>query len=218
MRIGTWTLEGRWTSAHPEQLEQADCDVWLLTEVAAGVALTGYAAVTTGTDMRQGTAWAAVLSRRGLEALPGPHPATAAARVDGSVVLSSILPWRGCGNTEPWEGETSVDRTEAALHSITAQVPEPPTVWGGDFNHALRGTEVAGSKGGAAAIRRTGDAWGLHWPTIGLDHRLAGVLTIDHVGVPTSWGGGKAERTKQPGSLSDHDLYTLELPDRTSLS
>lgn len=33
MRIGTWNLAGRWSLAHQSFLEDAECDVWLLTEV-----------------------------------------------------------------------------------------------------------------------------------------------------------------------------------------
>lgn len=33
VRIGTWNMQGRWTPAHQEVLQDHACDVWLLTEV-----------------------------------------------------------------------------------------------------------------------------------------------------------------------------------------
>lgn len=56
MRIGTWNLEGRWTPAHGDVLRGVDCDLWLLSGVAAGTRLSGYAAVVTGCDMAPGKA------------------------------------------------------------------------------------------------------------------------------------------------------------------
>jgi hypothetical protein len=34
MWTGTWNLAGRWSPRHRDVLAAADCDVWLLTEVA----------------------------------------------------------------------------------------------------------------------------------------------------------------------------------------
>lgn len=112
MRIGTWDLEGRWTPEHGDVLLQQECDLWLLTEVAAGTRLPGYAAVTTEADMLPGKAWAAVLSRRALtpggdfnHALEGPEVAGSAG---GAARLLDLLRQRdsvartiGCAHRLP---------------------------------------------------------------------------------------------------------------------
>lgn len=211
MRIGTWNLEGRWTPGHRELLERAECDLWLLTEVAVGTRLAGYASVTTVAHMAPGRAWAAVLSRGPLQALPDPHAATAAGRVGDTVVLSSVLPWRSCGQEPPWTVGDQGKKTRAAVTALTASVEGGPVVWGGDLNHALEGSEVAGSAAGVEAIRNAGDRWGLQWATVGQPHRIAGVLTIDHVGVPAGWGVSSVSRYDAPPQLSDHDLYVVEV-------
>jgi hypothetical protein len=208
MRIGTWNLEGRWTAEHRQVLLDKECDLWLLTEVAAGTRLPGYAAVTTDADMLPGKAWAAVLSRRALAPLPEPHPASVAGRVDALVVCSSVLPWRGSGGQAPWEGSDHAERTAAAVDAI-AGLPDGALVWGGDFNHALDGPEVAGSAGGAASIRRLLRQRDVEVPTIGQPHRLPDVRTIDHVAVPSAWMTTVSHQAAE--GLSDHDLYVVEV-------
>ena len=209
MRIGTWNLAGRWTPAHREVLHRHDCDLWLLTEVAAGTRLPEYAAVTTEADMLPGKAWAAVLSRRAIAALPDPHPASAAGRVDELVVCSSVLPWRSSGGLAPWVGEDQAQRTTAAVDAIEQGLPEGSLVWGGDFNQALEGPEVAGSAVGTQRILRLLEQRAATARTVGCAHRLPGVTTIDHVAVPAGWAATDVARHATSG-LSDHDLYVVE--------
>lgn len=210
MRISTWNLEGKWSHAHRDVLMGEDCDLWLLTEVAAGTRLPGYAAVITVADMAPGKAWAAVFSRLALAALSDPHPASVAARVGDLVVCASVLPWRSCGDADPWKGRNQDERTTAAVDALVQALPAEPLVWGGDFNHALRGTEVAGSAGGAARTRAAADDRGLRFPTIGAGHRRPGVLTIDHIGVPKQWQA-EVEHHRVDSALSDHDVYVVDV-------
>jgi len=210
MRIGTWNLEGRWTAEHRRVLLDQACDLWLLTEVAAGTELPGYAAVSTEADMLPGKAWAAVLSQHALAPLPDPHPASAAGRVDDLVVCSSVLPWRGSGGEAPWEGRDHVERTAAAVDVLANGLPKGSLIWGGDFNNALEGTEVAGSAGGAARIRQLVRERELAVPTVGQPQRLPDVRTIDHVAVPAAWGVTAVRRQETVG-LSGHDLYVVEV-------
>ena len=102
MRIGTWNLDGRWTERHEALLLAQECDVWLLTEVRDDVALPGFTRHLSTLPMLPGKAFSAVLSARGLEPLPDPHPASALVVVDGVRVCCSVLPWRGCGSEPPW--------------------------------------------------------------------------------------------------------------------
>lgn len=51
-------------------------------------------------------------------------------------------------------------------------------------------------------------------PTAELAHRIPGLLSIDHIAVPTSWDVEHAARTvaeADDARLSDHDLYTIEV-------
>ena len=47
-------------------------------------------------------------------------------------------------------------------------------------------------------------------PTADLPHRLDGLLSIDHVGVPRPWSVLAAERVDARG-LSDHDCYVVDV-------
>jgi hypothetical protein len=73
------------------------------------------------------------------------------AEVLGQRVCSSILPWRSCGSREPRVETNTAGRTIEAVDAIAGAVP---TVWGGDWNHALKGREYASSKAGRFHITR----------------------------------------------------------------
>ena len=214
MRIGTWNLQGRWDHRHLALLDVASCDVWLLTEVNVRAELPGYDEVRTQAEMATKRAWAGVFSRLGLRALPDPHPATAAARIDGVTFWSSILPWRSCGSDAPWQGARHADKTRAALDVLMDDAPGSGLVWGGDWNHALSGPEYVGTKGGRDAIKDTLTTFGLRVPTAELAHRLPGLLSIDHIAVPAGWDiehAGRKVAEADGARLSDQDLYVIEL-------
>jgi hypothetical protein len=105
MHISTWNLEGRWTPQHRDVLLQQGCDLWLLTEVAAGTRLPGYAAVTTEADMLPGKAWAAVLSRRALT-----RAGTSTTRSRGRRSPAARVGRRGsstsCGSATRWHARS----------------------------------------------------------------------------------------------------------------
>ena len=127
-----------------------------------------------------------VFSRRPLEALPEPHPASVAARIDGQVFCSSIVPWRGCGADEPWGSGTHAEKTQRFLDRLRESL-WPDWVWGRDWNHGLFGQESAGSMGGRRAFQATIDELGLKVPTAGLPHHLGDLRSIDHLAVPGTW-------------------------------
>lgn len=213
MRIGTWNLAGRWSDEHASRLREQRCDVWLLTEVSRHAELPpGWHARATEREMARGRHWAAIWSQQPLTEQPDPHPASAAAVIDGVYFCSSILPWRGCTGF-PWEGERHADRTSAAVaHLRAAWPPDVPLVWGGDWNHALDGREYARSKNGRTAIQRCLDDCGLQVPTGSLLHRLPEGLSIDHVAVPSAWTA--TARQVDATGLSDHDAYVAEVTQR----
>ena len=214
VRIGTWNLAGRWSDRHREVLDSADCDVWLLTEVSYRLSLPGYWGHVTITDMRPEVRWAGIFSRFELEPLHDPHPASAMARVGQTTFVSTILPWRGTGDVEPWHGTNHGERTRAALRTLVPAMPEGDLCWGGDWNHAMSGREYAGNKGGREAVLGAVSERDLAVPTAQLPHAIDGLLTIDHVAVPSAWEVLTAARVPAVSDsmrLSDHDLYLIEV-------
>lgn len=87
-------------------------------------------------------------------------------------------------------------------------------VWGVDWNHALGGPELSGSRAGRLAIRRALNELGLQAPTAQAPHRLDGMLSIDHVAVPSRWTIRSVEHhhAQHRGTrLSDHDAYVVDV-------
>jgi hypothetical protein len=214
MRIGTWNMEGRWDERHARLIAEQDCDVWLLTEVNDRMVLDEYEERRTNAFMSSRRRWAGVFSRIGLEEMPDPHPATAAAVVDGVTFWSSILPWRGSGELPPWEGDTHAERTARTLDALLDQPPSADLVWGGDSNHAMTGPEHAGSKGGRAAIADALSRLELTVHTCDLPHRIPELLSIDHIALPIGSAipaVSRAVAMAEGARLSDHDLYVADL-------
>lgn len=214
MRIGTWNLAGRWSPQHRRLMLDADCDVWLLTEVSERTSLPGYTVHLSSSVMAPRRRWAAVASRLPMASSPDPHPASAQAQVGATTYVSSVLPWRSCGSRPPWVGERHAEKTTRAVDDLVLRISAADRlVWGGDWNHALTGREYAGSAGGRAAIQSALDELGLVVPTAGLPHRTDGLLSIDHIAVPKDVAG-EATRIlaeKDGKRLSDHDAYVIQL-------
>lgn len=218
VRVGTWNLAGRWGPDHLELLLAQDCDVWLLTEVRADVSLPGFESHLTAARMTGRRHWAGVYSRTPLRPLPDPHPASAAAFGMGLNWCSSILPWRSCG-TVPWGEGPASEKTKRALNQLISSLPIGVLVWGGDWNHAMRGREYAGSIAGRTAIQAAVSGMELKLTTEDSPHRIPGLLTIDHIAIPQGARMLAVHRivAQSPSGvrLSDHDAYTtdIQLPD-----
>jgi hypothetical protein len=190
-----------------------DCDVLLLTEVSERLHLPGYDVHLGQQVMAPRRRWAAVASR--LPAIPGPDPhgASAMVELEGLRVCSSILPWRSCGTREPWVGTTSAERTSAAVASVESSAP---SVWGGDWNHALSGKEWAGSIAGRHSLLAAVGRLKLQVPTASAPHQIEELLSIDHIAVPTSWAVSATQRHRAfvgETRISDHDAYVVEALD-----
>ena len=210
MRIGTWNLAGRWDSRHLDLIEEMDCDVLLLTEVSERLDLPGHDLHLGREMMAPKRRWAAVASRLPMSPLPDPHGASAMVEVAGLLICSSTLPWRSCGPRHPWVGTNTAERTAAA---VTAVSKSGPSVWGGDWKHALSGREYAGAIAGRRALLATIDDLGLQVPTALLPHQIEGLLGIDHVAVPRTWEVRGVERHSAlvgESRISDHDAYSVE--------
>ena len=213
MRIGTWNLAGRWDVRHEQLILGQVCDVWLLTEVSERLSLKDYNQRNTEACMAPRRRWSAILSRKPIEVLPDPHPASALGRIQNLLFCSSILPWRSCGKTFPWIADKHAEKTRATLENLLEALPQSGLVWGGDWNHALSGSEYSGSKGGRAHLLNALESLQLKVPTAGLLHRLPGCLSIDHIAVGQSILVKSAERidaSKDGQRLSDHDAYVIE--------
>ena len=214
VRFGTWNLAGRWSPAHRALLEDAGCDVWLLTEVPArfdlphGRLLRSEAMPNTG-----GRSWAGVWSAGTLAGLEARHPAAAAAVVGGVVVCSCVLPWRGAGATWPDAGTNTAGRTTAALERLRPGVMPGAreVVWGGDWNHAMSGPEMGGSKEGRRAIQALARDGGLRVATATQRHAIPELLSIDHIAVPEAWTTAcrRIVAEHRGKRLSDHDAYVI---------
>lgn len=220
MRIGTWNVDN-WllTDKHKNLIIGENCDVWLITELPAGWVndrkFSDFHCHRSKGVMGRNQHWAAVLSFRPLIPLEDPHQASAAASVNGIMFCSTILPWRGSGGEHPWVGENHSARTADAITALLEKLPRSNLVWGGDWNHSLKGKEVAGSKRGRVHLLEAIKALNLQVPTTELFHRNDICFAIDHIGVPHDWTVISAKRIVALG-LSDHDAYVIEveIPDK----
>ncbi|GAA1934235.1 endonuclease/exonuclease/phosphatase family protein [Nocardioides hwasunensis] len=214
MRIGTWNLAGRWSSDHLSLMEEADCDVWLLTEVSERTSLAGHALHLSQARMTARRRWAGVASRLPMSSCPDPHAASAQVQVGGLTLVSSILPWKGARSAPPWVGDRHATKTAHAIDDLLLRLRAADTlVWGGDWNHALVGRESAGSKAGRESVLAALDELELDVPTTELPHALDHLLSIDHIAVPTGLSATAARVVAASGSkrLSDHDAYVVKI-------
>ena len=219
MRIGTWNLAGRWTDDHRALMLDADCHVWLLTEVSERTTLPGYALHMSQALMARRRRWAGLASRVPMASCPDPHPASAMAQIGATTYVSSVLPWKSCGTRAPWIGARHADKTSNAVDDLLLHLrPAGHLVWGGDWNHALSGKEYAGSLGGRLSITNALDELGMTASTAGLPHPIEGLLSIDHVAVPkgTQATASRIVAEHDGRRLSDHDAYVVEV-DRASV-
>jgi hypothetical protein len=212
VRVGTWNMAGRWGPDHNRFLHEANCDVWLLTEVSERVELDGahrHLSVGLVTAKRR---WAGILSRRPLSPLPDPHVASAAAAIDGTTYCSSILPWRSSPGEPTWPGANHAQKTAHAVEQLVRALKGTDLVWGGDWNHSLQGIEGAGSKGGRQHVLQAVETFGLVVPTATLPHRLDKFRSIDHLAVGPHRVIAPVVQIDATG-LSDHDAYVVDLVD-----
>ena len=211
MRIGTWNLEGKWSSRHLALLQGQECDVWLLTEVPHEASIPGKAAHRTAQAMGPRKTWAGIFSSLDVTTLPDPHHATAMAHCDSFRLISSVLPWRSCGAS--WDGETLAEKMSVTLSSLRVHI-NSTTIWGGDWNQALEGRDYVGSAGGRKEILKLVNDSQLSVPTSTLASASKGHRTIDHIAVPINWDVAGAHRlgaAVDGQRLSDHDAYVVSV-------
>lgn len=198
-------------------MADADCDAWLLTEVPARLDLAdGHLVRSAPMDDAGLKSWAAVWSRAPLVDRSSPHPAAALACLESGVLLcSGVLPWRGSRPRWPDAGATLAAMTEAALRRLRPALADDAgsLVWGGDWNHSMRGPELVGSLDGRRAILGLAAQLDLDVVTSACPHRIEGLFSIDHIAVPRAWRVEAARRRSaivRGAALSDHDAYVVE--------
>lgn len=211
MRIGTWNLEGKWSSVHLDLLQGQECDVWLLTEVPTDASVPGMVAHRTEQPMGPRKTWASIFSVVDNIPRPDPHRATAMADCGGLRFMSSVLPWRSCG--AEWEGSTLAEKMRVTLTSLREHIDET-TIWGGDWNQALEGRDYVGSLDGRKEILQLVNDAQLSVPTSALGSASNGHRSIDHIAVPITWdvfGAHRLEAAIEGHRLSDHDAYVVTI-------
>jgi hypothetical protein len=229
IRIGTWNLDNNWNSRHGNLLNGQKCDVWLLTEVnpkaenPKGMIAGFHCHLSLG--VLECGQHSAVLTRKALAPLADPHPASAAAIVDGITYWSTTLPWANATESF-WVGACQGEKTEAAIQSLLKGSPKSDLVWGGDWNHALIGPQYGASAAGRSHLLAAIQTLRLQVPTAGLLARLAprsrriapkpgllsrGTYSIDHIAVPSTWITKSEARVMLATALSDHDAYVIEV-------
>lgn len=78
----------------------------------------------------------------------------------------------------------------------------------------MTGPEYGGSRKGRDAIVALAADAGLAVVTAASPHRIEGLLSIDHIAVPATWGVDSCERlvAESAGArLSDHDAYVADV-------
>jgi len=213
MRIGTWNLEGRWSAAHAAFMEQAGCDVWLLSIVQDAFALEG-GETARSEAMGDDVSWSAVWSAAGIEALEPTHPAVARGRVGELLVCSSVLPWRNAAPYSDDEGDSVAALTRAAIAGVRDALTDGgDVIWGGGWNHGLHERENVGTLMGRRGILALVEELELQTPTGKLPNAIAGIFSTDHVAVPAGWEIEDARRliaTSGGRRLTDNDAYVVE--------
>lgn len=216
VRIGTWNLAGRWDDRHLGLIGEMDCDLLLLTEVSERVRLPAHHLHLGRGLMAPRRRWAAVAARESLVPEADPHGASAMAQWRGQLVCSSILPWRSCGSRHPWVGNSTAERTVEAVGAIEAA---QPTIWGGDWNHALVGREWSGSIAVRNALLAAVARLGLEAATTEAPHQIDDLLSIDHIALPRDWEVARPERLRALYAgvrISDHDAYVVEVTSQSA--
>lgn len=213
MRIGTWNLEGRWSTDHARVLADLDCDLWLLTEVRPRVVLEGYDQHLTAALMDDVRHWAGILARLPIERLADPHPTSAAGLVGGGLVCASLLPWPLIEHPELWAATDHPGRmaeTLGALRGAFAGARPARAIWGGHWNQPLLGNIVGYSRSAQEGIVAAVEALGLQVPTAGLPARNGRQASIDHIACPQEWDVRECGHVAIADQLSDHDLYWVD--------
>lgn len=209
MLIGTWNLAGRWSMDHARVIEDADCDIWLLTDVPARVSVGGYHQHLSAARHGEATHWSGVLSRLAAETVRHDSPTATVLSIADIAIVSTVLPWPEPHEDEPWEGDSHAERYAAALAETGELLRGHIPIWGGTWNQPLMGNIIGYSRQAQEALEAFLVAHELQVPTRDLLGRQR-QYTTDHVAVPVSWTVIASGKVEVDPSLSPYDLFCVE--------
>ncbi len=208
-------------------MSQVDADVWVLTETHAEFSpgpdfcLLAYSADAPDRNSKSGECWVAIWSRLGGHSvqLTADRERVAAAKINGCVVVGTVLPWLSDGRDSTLTGEALFrSRLSEQAGDWRRLLAEGALCVVGDFNQdLLTAGHYYGSKGGRVALKEALSSCGLDCLTSSEDDPLvgeSGLATIDHICVhnmvPLSWPRSSAwPPVGQLKGLTDHYcIYT----------
>ena len=191
-------------------MNEANCDIWLLTDVRLRVSIEGHYQHLSQATIADGRHWAGILSRQQPTELPDPHATSALAVVGGLTVCSSMLPWPLMDDPALqllWDGEDHVSRATNTIKTIKSALTEATTIWGGDWNQPLAGNIVGFSRGVQESLLGTLDELHLRVTTDTLRAHNGLQNSIDHIAIPKDWLIADSGAIKIDDSLGEHDIY-----------
>ncbi len=107
-------------------------------------------------------------------------------------------------------GATTAEKTGATVAAVETSAP---SIWGGDWNHALSGREWTGAVAGRRLLLAAVERLELHVPTASSPHQIEDLLSIDHIAVPKAWSVSTTRRHRAFAGehrISDHDAYLVD--------
>lgn len=209
MRIGTWNLAGRWSMDHARVIEDADCDIWLLTDVPARVSASGYHQHLSVGRRGPSAHWSGILSRLAAAEVVHTSPTATVLSIADIVLVSTVLPWPEPHADEPWEGESHAERYAGALAETGALLDGHIPICGGTWNQPLMGNIIGYSRQAQDALEAFLNNHSLQVPTRDLLGRQR-QYTSDHVAVPASWTVIASGKVEVDPALSPFDLFCVE--------
>lgn len=209
MLIGTWNLGGRWSVDHARVIEDADCDIWLLTDVPSRVSVGGYHQHLSAGRRSPSAHWSGVLSRLAAEEVQHASPTATVLSIADIVIASTVLPWPEPDEDEPWEGHSHAERYATALRETDRLIRGHIPILGGTWNQPLMGNIIGYSRQAQEALEAFLADHALQVPTRDLLGRQR-QYTTDHVAVPASWTVIDSGKVEVDAALSPYDLFCVE--------
>jgi hypothetical protein len=207
--IGTWNLAGQWSMDHARAIEDADCDIWLLTDVPARTSVNGYHQHLSVGRRGPSAHWSGILSRLAAEPVRHTSPTATVLSIADIVIVSTVLPWPEPHEDEPWEGASHAERYATALTETGTLLRGHIPIWGGTWNQPLMGNIIGYSKQAQAQLESFVSAHDLQVPTRDLLGRQR-QYTTDHIAVPASWTVIDSGKVEVDAGLSPYDLFCVE--------
>lgn len=194
---------------HARVIEDADCDIWLLTDVPPRVSVTGYHQHLSSGRRAPSAHWSGVLSRLAAEPVRHHSQTATVLSIADIVIASTVLPWPEPHEDEPWEGGSHAERYATALAETGDLLGGHIPIWGGTWNQPLMGNIIGYSRQAQEALEDFLETYELQVPTRDLLGRQR-QYTTDHVAVPATWTVIASGKVEVDPALSPYDLFCVE--------